>query len=181
MTRSPLRDLLVGVFVLIGLAAIAYLSFSVGGLSYAGPGGLTLYASFDQTGGLKPRAPVVISGVKVGQVKAITLGKDFRARVELDLDASLKLPTDSSASIVTAGILGDRYVSLQVGGDDQILKSGDTITFTESAVILESLIGKFMYGRTGEGGSSQNGGDKGQASTEKSPSDKGGSETKGAP
>jgi phospholipid/cholesterol/gamma-HCH transport system substrate-binding protein len=123
----------------------------------------------------------VISGVKVGQVKAITLGKDFRARVELDLDASLKLPTDSSASIVTAGILGDRYVSLQVGGDDQILKSGDTITFTESAVILESLIGKFMYGRTGEGGSSQNGGDKGQASTEKSPSDKGGSETKGAP
>ena len=181
MTRSPLRDLLVGVFVLIGLGAIAYLSFSVGGLSYAGPGGLTLYASFDQTGGLKPRAPVVISGVKVGQVKAITLGKDFRARAELDLDSSLQLPTDSSASIVTAGILGDRYLSLQIGGDDHILKSGDTITFTESAVILESLIGKFMYGRTGEGGSSQNGGDKGQTSTEKNPNDKGGSEKKGAP
>lgn len=151
MTRSPLRDLLVGFFVLIGLGAIAYLSFSVGGLSYAGPGGFTLYASFDQTGGLKPRAPVVISGVKVGQVKSIALGKDFRARVEFDLDPSLKLPADTSASIVTAGILGDRYVSMQLGGDDKLLQSGDTITFTESAVILESLIGKFMYGRTGNG------------------------------
>src|ERR1044072_2062094 len=108
MTRSPMRDFLVGIFVLVGLGAIAYLSFSVGGLSYAGPGGLDLFASFDQTGGLKPRAPVVISGVKVGQVKAIGLGKDFRARVELDLDSSLKLPVDTSASIVTAGILGDR-------------------------------------------------------------------------
>src|SRR5882724_10829995 len=125
MTRSPLRDSLVGFFV---LGAIAYLSFSVGGLSYAGPGGLTLYASFDQTGGLKPRAPVVISGVKVGQVKSIGLGKDYRARVEFDLDNSLHLPVDSSASIVTAGILGDRYVSLQLGGEEQVLKSGDTMT-----------------------------------------------------
>jgi phospholipid/cholesterol/gamma-HCH transport system substrate-binding protein len=153
MTRSPVRDLLVGVFVLVGLGAIAYLSFSVGGLSYAGPGGLTLYASFDQTGGLKPRAPVVVSGVKVGQVKSITLGNDFRARVELDVDNNLKLPVDTSASIVTAGILGDRYVSLQLGGEEQTLKSGDTLNFTESALILESLIGKFIYGKNGSGSS----------------------------
>ena len=152
MTRSPLRDLLVGLFVLAGLGAIAYLSFSVGGLSYAGPGGLKLYAAFDQTGGLKPRAPAVISGVKVGQVKSIGLDKDYRALVELDLDASLKLPTDTSASIVTAGILGDRYISLQLGGDDKILQNGDRLNFTESALILESLIGKFIYGRTGGGG-----------------------------
>lgn len=166
MTRSPIRDLLVGLFVLAGLAAVAYLSFSVGGLSYSGAGGLTLFAAFDQTGGLKPRAPVVISGVKVGQVKSIGLGKDFRARVEMDVDRSLKLPTDTSASIVTAGILGDRYVSLQLGGDDQTLKSGDTINFTESAVILESLIGKFMYGRTegGSGGGTTSGGPSGGAS-----------------
>jgi phospholipid/cholesterol/gamma-HCH transport system substrate-binding protein len=152
MTRSPIRDLLVGFFVLAGLGAIAYLSFSVGGLSYSGPGGLTLYAAFDQTGGLKARAPVVISGVKVGQVKSIGLDqKTYRARVELDLDHTLKVPTDSTASIVTAGILGDRYISLQIGGEEQILKPGDTINFTESALILESLIGKFIYGRTGGG------------------------------
>jgi phospholipid/cholesterol/gamma-HCH transport system substrate-binding protein len=145
MGRSSTRDFLVGLFVLAGLAAIAYLSLSVGGLTYTGPGGLIIYASFDQTGGLKPRAPVEISGVKVGQVKAITLDGNFRARVELNLDPSLKLPADSSASIVTAGILGDRYVSLQLGGDEQVLKSGDAISFTESAVILERLIGKLIH------------------------------------
>jgi phospholipid/cholesterol/gamma-HCH transport system substrate-binding protein len=150
MSRSPLRDLLVGLFVLVGLGAIAYLSVNVGGLSYAGPGGLTLYASFDQTGGLKPRAPVVISGVKVGQVEAIGLGSDYRARATLNVDRSLKLPTDTTASIQTAGLLGDRYIALQPGGEEQLLKSGDEITFTESAVILERLIGKLVHGAPGE-------------------------------
>lgn len=145
MSRSPLRDLLVGLFVLAGLGAIAYLSISVGGLSYGGPGGLTIYAVFDQTGGLKPRAPVVISGVKVGQVASITLDENFRARAALDLDKNLRLPTDTSASIVTSGILGDRYVSLQLGGDEQVLQNGDEIAFTESAVILERLIGKLIH------------------------------------
>jgi len=145
MSRSPTRDFLVGVFVLIGLAAIAYLSFSVGGLSYSGPGGLTVYASFDQIGGLKPRAPVVISGVKVGQVESNALDTNYRARAKLDLDANLKIPSDTSASIMTSGILGDRYVSLQLGGEEQYLKSGDELTFTESAVILERLIGKLIH------------------------------------
>ena len=106
MTRSPLRDLLVGLFVVAGLCAIAYLSFSVGGLSYSGPGGLTIYAAFDQTGGLKPRAPVVISGVKVGQVTSIALDPSFRARVAMDLDGRLKLPTDTTASIPGAAYRG---------------------------------------------------------------------------
>ncbi len=150
MSRSPLRDLLVGLFVLVGLGAIAYLSVNVGGLSYAGPGGLRLYASFDQTGGLKPRAPVVISGVKVGQVEAIGLGSDYRARATLNVDRALKLPTDTTASIQTAGLLGDRYIALQPGGEEQLLKSGDEITFTESAVILERLIGKLVHGAPGE-------------------------------
>ena len=145
MSRSPVRDFVVGLFVLAGLAAIAYLSINVGGLSYSGPGGLTLYASFDQTGGLKTRAPVVISGVKVGQITAIELGKDYRARATLDLDARLALPTDTTASIQTAGLLGDRYVALQLGGDDATLRSGDEISFTESAVILERLIGKLVH------------------------------------
>ena len=141
-----MRDLAVGLFVLVGLGAVAYLSISVGGLSYGGPGGLTIFAVFDQTGGLKPRAPVVISGVKVGHVSSITLGDDFRARAALDIDARLMLPTDTSASIMTAGILGDRYVSLQLGGETDYLKSGDEIAFTESAVILERLIGKMIHG-----------------------------------
>ena len=145
MRRSPVRDLVVGLFVLAGLAAVAYLSITVGGLSYGGPGGLTLFAVFDQTGGLKPRSPVVISGVKVGQVSAITLDQSFRARVQLDLDGRLELPTDTSASIMTAGILGDRYVSLQLGGESDYLNSGDEVALTESAVILERLIGKIIH------------------------------------
>ena len=146
MTRAPLRDLLVGLFVLAGLGAIAYLSLSVGGLSARGPGGLTVYADFDEIGGLKPRAQVVISGVKVGQVASIALDDNYRARVKMDLDARLKLPIDTSASIVTSGLLGDRYVSLQLGGEPETLKPGDRIAMTESAVVLERLIGKLVYG-----------------------------------
>jgi phospholipid/cholesterol/gamma-HCH transport system substrate-binding protein len=145
MTRSPLRDFIVGCFVLIGLGAIAYLSVSVGGLSYAGPGGLVLYATFDETGGLKARAPVVVAGVKVGQVEGINLDKSARARVRLNIDKSLNVPTDTTASIVTSGILGDRFISLQLGGEEQFLKSGEEISFTESAVLLERLIGKLIH------------------------------------
>ena len=150
MQRSAKRDFVVGVFVLVGLVAIAYLSISVGGWSLTGPGGFKVYATFDQIGGLKPRAQVVISGVKVGQVESITLDKDYRARVAMALDDRVKLPVDTSASIVTAGLLGDRYVSLQLGGDDKELKSGDEIRFTESAILLERLIGKFIYNSNGE-------------------------------
>ncbi len=145
MHRSPLRDFVVGLFVLAGLGALTYLSMSVGGLSFANDGGLQVYASFDQIGGLKPRAPVVLAGVKIGQIKSIALSKDFRARVELDLKKDLELPADTSASIMTSGLLGDQYISLELGGDEKILKSGDEISITESAVILERLIGKLIH------------------------------------
>src|SRR6058998_1391431 len=107
MTRSPVRDFVVGLFVLAGLGAITYLSMSIGGLSFRRTGGLILYAAFDEIGGLKPRAPVVIAGVKVGQVESFGLDQNFRARVKLDLDPTLKVPVDTSASIVTSGLLGD--------------------------------------------------------------------------
>lgn len=155
MSRSPGRDLLVGLFVAAGLAAIAWLSLSVGGVGLSGTGGLQLFADFDEIGGLKARAPVVISGVKVGQVTGIALADGYRARATLDLEPGLELPSDTSASIVTAGLLGDRYVSLQLGGDDTRLKSGDTLAFTESAVLLERLLGKFIHNTdvgTGDGG-----------------------------
>lgn len=154
MNRAPLRDLLVGCFVLAGLGAIAYLSLSVGGLTWNDRGGLTLFAEFDEIGGLKPRAQVVISGVKVGQVSSITLDDSYRARVKLDLDAGLALPVDTSASIMTSGLLGDRYVSLQLGGETELLKPGDQIAMTESAVVLERLIGKMVYG-SDRGGKSE--------------------------
>ena len=162
MTRAPLRDLLVGIFVLAGLGAVAYLSLSVGGLSARGPGGLTLFADFDEIGGLKPRAQVVISGVKVGQVESIALDDNYRARVKLDLDARLKLPVDSSASIMTSGLLGDRYISLQLGGEPENLKSGDRIAMTESAVVLERLIGKLVYGGGGGNGGGGGGNERGK-------------------
>jgi phospholipid/cholesterol/gamma-HCH transport system substrate-binding protein len=107
---------------------------------------LLLYANFNEIGGLKPRAQVVIAGVKVGQVKSINLDKDFRARVGLDLRPDLQLPSDTSASIMTSGLLGDQYISLQLGGDEKMLKSGDDINLTESAVVLERLIGKLVHG-----------------------------------
>lgn len=140
-----MRDLVAGIFVLVGIAAVAVLAFRVGANPLLDRGGLRIYAVFDQTGGLKPRAPVEIAGVKVGQVSDIALSQDFRARVALDLRDGLQLPVDTSASIVTAGVLGDRYVSLQLGGDDRLLGSGDEISFTESAVILERLIGKLVH------------------------------------
>jgi len=145
MQASPVRDLVVGLFVLGGLAALAYLTFQVGGLSYRVPGGLTLYAAFDDIGSLKVRAPVSISGVKVGQVAAIGLEPVLmQARVELDLDPNLELPIDTWARIRTSGVLGDQFVALDPGAEEDTLTSGETIEATESAISLEGLIGKFV-------------------------------------
>ena len=145
MQSSPVRDLIVGLFVLAGVAALAYLTFQVGGLSYKVPGGFELYASFDDIGGLKERAPISISGVKVGQVDSITL-EDLRARVKLDLDPKYQdeLPVDTAARIRTSGVLGDQFVALEPGGEEDILRPGDEIQFTESALSIEKLVGKFV-------------------------------------
>jgi phospholipid/cholesterol/gamma-HCH transport system substrate-binding protein len=156
MREEPRRDFWVGSFVLLGLVGIAYLSFSIGGVSYRGPGGLQLVASFDEVGSLKNRAKVVIGGVKIGQVKAIQLGENFRPRVVLDIDGRLALPSDTSASILTAGVLGDQYIALEPGGDSEVLKGGDSIQFTQSAVILERLIGKLVK-NLGSGDSKKSG------------------------
>lgn len=145
MNGTAKRDTVVGLFVAVGLLAIAYLSFSIGGINYRGPGGLTLTATFDEIGGLKARAPVLIAGVKVGQVTAIELDANFRARVLLDLDANLKLPVDSSAAIRTAGLLGDQNIHLAPGAETEFLTSGEEIAYTESAIVIESLVGKLIH------------------------------------
>ena len=142
MQPSPIRDLTVGLFVLAGLAAIAYLSVQVGGLQ--GERGFHLFATFDQIGGLRPRAPVVVSGVQVGQVSSIELDKNLRARVNMDVDPSLELPVDTMASIMTEGVLGNKFLALEPGAEDELLKNGEEVAFTEGAVLLERLIGKFV-------------------------------------
>jgi phospholipid/cholesterol/gamma-HCH transport system substrate-binding protein len=138
------RDLTVGGFVLAGLMVISYLSVSVGGLRVGTNPQMSVYADFDEIGGLTTRSPVVIGGVKVGDVRSITLDEEFSAHVELSVESSLKLPKDTSASILTAGVLGNQYVGLQPGAEDEILKPGDTIEMTEDAVILERLLGKVI-------------------------------------
>ncbi len=144
--HSSQRDLIVGAFVLLGLAAIAYLSLQVGGMSYTGPGGFKVVATFDEIGGLTSRAPVVISGVKVGQVTSISLDEDLRAEVVLDLRPGLELSIDTSASIRTSGLLGNQFIALEPGGEIELLADGESVDFTDSALNLEKLIGTFMHG-----------------------------------
>jgi phospholipid/cholesterol/gamma-HCH transport system substrate-binding protein len=144
MQPSATRDLIVGLFVVVGLAALGYLSIQVGGLTYKGPGGLRLYAVFDEIGGLKPRAPVSIAGVTVGKVAAIDLDEGLRARVTLDVDASLQLPSDTSAGIRTSGLLGDQFIALEPGAEEELLGPGEEIAMTESALSIERLIGRFV-------------------------------------
>jgi len=145
MEQSTTRDLIVGLFVVAGLATIAYLSIQVGGLNYKGSGGLTLYAAFDEVGGLKPRAPVAIAGVTVGEVTDIGLDDMLRARVTLEVDKGIELSTDTSAGIRTAGLLGDQFIALEPGGEEELLGSGEEIAYTESALSIERLIGKFVH------------------------------------
>jgi len=144
MQRSPVRDLAVGLFVLIGLASIGYLSIQMGGLYYSGPSGFKLIATFDEVGDLKPRAAVVIAGVKVGRVVSIKLDSILRARCELDVDPSLGLDVETSAAIMTAGLLGEKFVALEPGGSDEMLESGEEIGRTVSALSIENLVGKFV-------------------------------------
>jgi phospholipid/cholesterol/gamma-HCH transport system substrate-binding protein len=144
MTASPLRDLVVGRFVFAGIAAIGYLSVSVGGLGWTDGPRKTLYATFDEIGGLAPRAQVRIGGVKIGQVKRIELDGEFRARVVLEVDASLDLPEDTSASIQTSGLLGDQYLALEPGGEERNLTDGGEIAYTQGAISIERLIGQLV-------------------------------------
>ena len=144
MRPSPVRDLMVGLFVLAGLLSIGYLALYLGGMSYNGPGGVRLYATFDEIGGLKRRAPVRISGVRIGQVVDVDLDEFLRARVTLDLDPNLELPVDTRAEIRTSGVLGNQYLALEPGAEDELLQPGEEIAFTEGALVLERLIGRFV-------------------------------------
>ena len=151
-----LLDLWVGIFVAAGIAALFVLALKVGNASTTFNTGATysISADFDNIGGLKVRAPVKSSGVVVGRVDDIQFdGKKFTARVMMNIDKRYEFPKDTSMSILTAGLLGEQYVGLEAGGDSVMLKNGDTVKLTQSAVVLEKLIGQFLYNKAAEGGS----------------------------
>ncbi len=140
-------ELLVGAFVLLGLAAVAYLTVKLGAGSMVGGDTYMLEARFANAGGLNSGSSVLVAGVPVGRVESIRVEtKDYSAMVTLRVQAGLKFPTDTMASIKTTGLIGDKYVALAPGADETYLQSGACITMTESSVDIESLIGKMAFG-----------------------------------
>ncbi|WP_444677283.1 outer membrane lipid asymmetry maintenance protein MlaD [Halomonas sp. E19] len=148
MRRSRTMELGVGLFMLAGILGLLFLGLRVSGLTFAMPGDtFRLEANFANIGGLKPRARVTMAGVTVGRVASIELDTDwYDARVVLELDADLegRLSRDTTAAILTAGLLGEQYIGLTVGGDPEVLHDGDTIRDTQSALVLEELIQQFV-------------------------------------
>lgn len=140
-------ELSVGLFILAGIAALLLLALRVSGLSLSGQDNTySLYANFDNVAGLTTRGKVTMAGVTVGKVQSIELDHDsFMGRVTLSIDKRVdNLPIDTTASIVTAGLLGEKYISLSVGGEDEVLAEGGEIYDTQSSLVLEELIGKFL-------------------------------------
>ncbi|TLX57407.1 outer membrane lipid asymmetry maintenance protein MlaD [Stutzerimonas nosocomialis] len=136
----------VGLFLVAGLLALLLLSLRVSGLSVSGTDTYKLYAYFDNIAGLTVRSRVTMAGVTIGKVTAIDLDRDsFTGRVTMEVSKDVDmLPMDSTASILTAGLLGEKYIGISVGGDDELLVDGSTIRDTQSSLVLEELIGKFL-------------------------------------
>jgi phospholipid/cholesterol/gamma-HCH transport system substrate-binding protein len=152
MNRSTL-DLWVGIFVTIGIAAILFLALKVGNLtSVSTAPGYHLQAAFDNIGGLKLRAPVKAAGVVVGRVEQIRLDpQTYQAIVSMKIDRGYQFTRDTIASILTSGLLGEVYIGLDIGGDTQTLADGARIGKTQSAIVLEKLIGQFMFDKAASG------------------------------
>lgn len=147
-------DVFVGLFVLLGLGAILFLALKAGNMTSFSTGETILVkAKFDNIGGLKARAPVKSAGVVVGRVAEIGFNKEsFQAEVTLALDKRYPFPKDSSAKILTSGLLGEQYIGLEPGGDSKNLVNADAIKMTQSAVVLENLISQFLYSKAADGG-----------------------------
>ncbi|QJR30655.1 outer membrane lipid asymmetry maintenance protein MlaD [Limnobacter profundi] len=155
MKKNTAVDFWVGLFVLIGALALVFLALKAGNLSSFTTGDqYRVTAEFDNIGGLKPRAPVKSAGVTVGRVANINLDPvTFRAVVSLDLEEGFEFPKDSSARILTSGLLGEQYVGIEAGGDLENLASGEKFARTQSAVVLENLISQFLFSKASEGDS----------------------------
>jgi phospholipid/cholesterol/gamma-HCH transport system substrate-binding protein len=154
MQQTRAVELGTGLFVFMGILALFFLTTRVTTFdAYSGEGGYELKARFDQIGTLKTRSPVSISGVQIGRVTAIDFDVDrLEAVVTMRIDSRYdRIPNDSDASILTSGILGGQYVGLQPGGAEEYFRDGDEISFTQSAVVLEQLISKYLFGQAGGG------------------------------
>jgi len=151
MERTTM-DLWVGIFAAAGIAALLGLAMKVGNLTSTDIGDTyTVTAAFENIGGLKPRAPVKSAGVVVGRVSQIKFDTTrYQAVVSLDLDKRYTFPKDTFANIYTAGLLGEQYIGLEAGGDENVLKNGDKITQTQDAVVLEKMISQFLYNKASE-------------------------------
>ena len=147
------NDVWVGLFVLIGAAALVFLALqSANLLSLNFAPTYRVSARFDNIGGLKPKAAIKSAGVVVGRVERIYFDdKIFQARVDMAMDKRYQFPKDSSLKILTSGLLGEQYVGIEAGAGDKLLAAGDTITTTQSAVVLENLIGQFLYNKAADG------------------------------
>jgi phospholipid/cholesterol/gamma-HCH transport system substrate-binding protein len=147
-------EILVGLFVLLGLAGALFLSLKAANLTTFGESkGYMLSAKFDNIGGLKPRAPVRSAGVTIGRVKRIALDpKTYQGVVTMEIDNDVRFPKDSSAQILTSGLLGDQYIGLEAGAEDKELVAGDVIRQTQSAVVLENLIGQMIFNKAADAG-----------------------------
>ena len=152
MNRSTI-DLWVGVFVVAGIAGLLFLALKVGNLaSFSSSQTYQVQAKFANIGGLKVRAPVKSAGVVVGRVADIRFDNEsYEAIVAINLDYNYQFPRDTTAKILTSGILGEQYVGLEAGGDGVMLKNGDRLRLTQSAVVLENLISQFLFNKAAEG------------------------------
>ncbi|MGB5706102.1 MAG: outer membrane lipid asymmetry maintenance protein MlaD [Arenicellales bacterium] len=149
-------EIWVGIFMMIGIAALMMLAFKVSGSAGGGGDVYRINARFENVGGLNEKAPVMIGGVRIGRVADIRIDKeDFSAVVGMDIDSKYdNLPSDTGASILTSGLLGAQFVGLDPGAEDLYLEKGDELEITQSAIQLESLISQFMFSQAGKGDNS---------------------------
>jgi len=148
MQHSVKQDTLVGLFVATGIGALFFMAMQISNLSaFSEAESYTISAAFENSGGLKVKSPVVVGGVRVGRVVAITLDqKKFQSVVTMKIESQYdQLPEDTSASIFTAGLLGEQYVSLEPGGMDEVLVNNSIIDITQPAIVLEEIIGQFLF------------------------------------
>ncbi|HDR9587389.1 outer membrane lipid asymmetry maintenance protein MlaD [Burkholderia stabilis] len=152
--KKTALDFWVGLFVVVGFLAVLFLALKVGNMSSLSfQPTYSVRMKFDNIGGLKPRAAVKSAGVVVGRVKTVGFDTNtYQALVTIDIDGQYPFPKDSSAKILTSGLLGEQYIGLEPGGDTEMLKAGDTITMTQSAIVLENLIGQFLYSKAADAG-----------------------------
>ncbi|MBK8161840.1 MAG: outer membrane lipid asymmetry maintenance protein MlaD [Gammaproteobacteria bacterium] len=158
MTNGKMVEIMVGLFVAAGIAALFMLAMKVSNLSaFSVKDGYSLTARFDNIGGLKVQSPVSASGVRVGRVVAIDYDQDsYEAEVSMMIDPRYnRLPTDTSAGIYTSGLLGEQYISLEPGGAESFLKDGDRLSLTQSALVLEQSIGQYLFSQAADGAEQQ--------------------------